>query len=453
MIHVKRLPQFDVLYNPEDGTFLFIIIGGRGGAKTYEVSKFITFSATIKKKRCVITRDERSLIEESILNEVLLRFDTANENGALGQLYRKMNNGIKDKRTGQNMVFTKGFRASSKGKKANLKSISNVDIAVIEEGEDIRDEDQFNTFVDGIRNEGAIVIFILNTPDIHHFIIRRYFTAIPLVVDGVPKEGFFDIVPKKVPGVQIIRTDYKQNPHLPAVVVDRYKGYGDPKAANYNEEYSLSAIDGYATSGRRGQILKHVMPISRAEYMDLDIPEVYGQDWGTAKPAAMVGVKFAGNTCYARKLNYDPLSTFQIACMWAGMGITKRERIIADNAEPETISKLNNGYTFKEMEDQKELIKKYPQIMQGRGFNVHACVKGKGAVNSGISIMKGLKLFAVAEDVDLWDEINNYVWDEGIDGKPTNTPKPGWDHLIDAWRYVCEDRTRTRENLVRRTNR
>lgn len=55
-----------------------------------------------------------------------------------------------------------------------MKSVSNIDIAVIEEAEDLRDEDKFNTFSDSIRKEGSVIIIILNTPDVHHWIVKRF---------------------------------------------------------------------------------------------------------------------------------------------------------------------------------------------------------------------------------------------------------------------------------------
>ena len=192
---VYRLPAFEILYDLPKNTNTVICIGGRGGAKTYEVSKFVAFSSTILKKRCVVLRDEKELIRESILNEVLLRFDTANTRGLLSTMYERLDTGIKDLATNEMLVFTKGFRASQNDKKANLKSISNVDIAVIEEAEDIRDEDKFNTFADGIRKSGALIIIILNTPDINHWIIKRYFNL------TFVENGFYEVVPKDIPGV------------------------------------------------------------------------------------------------------------------------------------------------------------------------------------------------------------------------------------------------------------
>src|SRR6185312_2603568 len=309
MIKVKRLDKFKILYNLPPDTNTVICIGGRGGSKTYEVSKFIAYKSTIEKKKCIILRDEKALIRESILNEILIRFDTANKDGILSQYYDRLDSGIKEKATNDMLVFTKGFRASDNQKKANMKGVSNIDIAVIEEAEDLIDESKFNTFVDSLRKEGCLVIIIMNTPDIGHFLLKNYFDCnIPAPVpdggDSKEYDGYFDIRPKKVPGFVCIKTGYEDNPYLPKHIIDRYKSYGDPASNLYNPHYYMTAIKGYASTGRKGQVLRKVKEISLAEYMKLPFKEFYGQDFGTAAPAGLVGVKFDKNNVYAREINY-----------------------------------------------------------------------------------------------------------------------------------------------------
>ena len=50
MIVVRALEPFKVLYHLPPQVNVVVAIGGRGGAKTYEVSKFIAYQSTIKKK-------------------------------------------------------------------------------------------------------------------------------------------------------------------------------------------------------------------------------------------------------------------------------------------------------------------------------------------------------------------------------------------------------------------
>jgi phage terminase large subunit len=407
-----------------------VAIGGRGGAKTYEVSKYAAYSSTIKKKRCVVLRDEHNLVRESILNEVLLRFDTANENGALATIYDRLDTGIKDKKSGEMLVFSKGFRASANNKKANLKSISDIDIAIVEEAEDIRDEEKFNTFADSIRKEGSLIIIILNTPDINHWIIKRYFNLVFV------EDGFYDIVPKQIEGFLCIKTSYKDNPHLPPHIIRNYENYGNPASHLYNKFYYLTAILGYASTGRKGQVITKAKPIKLAEYLQLPFREVYGLDFGTASPAGIVGVKIDKNNVYARQLNYKPLNTLEIAKFFCSLKLTPVDLIVADSADPKSISKLRNGYQGHELAADEFL--KYPGLAVG--FNVKGARKGPDSIAHGIDLLDQMNLFIVEESTDFWTEIMSYVYDQDKNGNYTNDPIDDFNHLIDPLRYVVTER-------------
>lgn len=435
-VEVEKDTNFGVLYDLPPDTNTVVVIGGRGGKKTYEISKFVAFSSTIKKKRSVVLRDEKELIRESILNEILMRYDTANEFGILDMKFHRLDTGIKDRETNEMLVFTKGFRASDNQKRANLKGVSDIDIAVVEEAEDIRDVDKFNTFADSIRKSGSLIIIILNTPDIGHWIVQRYFNTI-----NTEHEGYFQLVPKNIPGFICIQTNFTDNPHLPAHIVSNYHAYGDPKSHLYNPHYYLTAIKGYASTGRKGQILRKVKPITLKDYMALPFKEYYGQDFGTASPAGFIGVKFDKNNCYARQINYLPMNTLEIAKLYCTLNLNLSDRIIADSADKNACDKLKTGYHGDDLP--KEDFMKYPAL--ARGFHVIKCVKGEGSISYGISLMDSMNLYAVEDSKDLWHEILNYVYAQDKYGNYTNDPIDDFNHLIDPWRYVVTDQRGKKE--------
>ena len=154
-IRPNPLKPFRPLYNLPNGTWMVVNIGGRGGGKSYEGSKFVTIQATAYNKRVVVLRDEKTSISDSILNEIKNRYNEINDKagGYLDKFFEFNNHELKELINGNKLIFTKGFRASSNQKTANLKSISDIDIAIIEEFEDITDEMAFNRFTDGIRNK------------------------------------------------------------------------------------------------------------------------------------------------------------------------------------------------------------------------------------------------------------------------------------------------------------
>ena len=408
---------------------MFVSGVDRGGAKTYEVSKYIAFQSTIKKKRCVVLRDEKELVRESILNEVLLRYDTANEHGALSGSYDRLDTGIKEKKTGEMLVFTKGFRASDSTKRANLKSISNIDIAVVEEAEDIRDEDKFNTFADSIRKEGSLIIIILNTPDIQHWIIKRYFNLKQV------EDGYYEIVPKQIKGFLCIQTSFEDNPHLPAHIVENYHNYGNPDSHLYNRFYYMTAIKGYASTGRKGQVFTKCKPIKLADYLKLPFKEILGLDFGTASPAGIIGAKFDKNRVYARQLNYKPMSTLDIGKFFCTLKLTDDDLIVADSADPKSIKKLKNGWRGDELATEEFM--NYPRLAVG--FHVKAAKKGQDSVTFGIGQLQGMDIYIVEESTDFWNESYNYIYAVDKNGNYTNDPIDDFNHLWDPLRYVANE--------------
>ena len=447
-VEVFAEKPFKILYNLPPDTHTVVCIGGRGGMKTYEVSKFIAFSATIRKKRCVILRDEKALIKESILDEIWTRYDNANEHGKLDQFYDKQTTELRDKETGKTLIYTKGFRASNNQKGANLKGPSDIDIAVVEEAEDIRDVNKYNTFVDGLRKAGCLVIVMLNTPDVGHFIVKRFFnTPTALDENGNEIDGYFNLTPKDIPGFVCIQTSYLDNPYLPQNKINDYNGYSDPNHYLYNLHYFYTAIKGYSSSGRKGQVHTKVKPIKLADYMALPFKEMYGQDFGTAAPAGLVGVKFDGNRSYCRQLNYLPMNTLDIGIKYCELGLGANDEIVADNADKKAIDRLDEGFTLEHTT--QEILDKYPQLR--KGFYMIRCVKGADSVTNGIDEMDGMELYAVEESTDLWEEIRNRIYDQDKYGNYTNTPKPGYDHLMDGWMY-CVGRRGQGESYIKRTN-
>lgn len=434
-VQVYREPEFEVLYEPPEGTTLIICIGGRGGKKTYEVSKFAAFSSTKRKKRIVIVRDEKALIKETILNEIWSRYDTANAHGILDQYFVKNEHELKDRLSGKTLVYTKGFKATNNTKKANLKGASDIDIAIIEEAEDINDPSDFNTFVDSLRKEGCLIIVMLNTPDIGHFLLKRYFNMEPAYDDrpgsatfGKQLDGYFKITPKNLPGFVCVQTNYDDNPYLPAHVIYNYEQYGNPNSETYDEHYYWTQIRGYASAGRKGQIFTKVKSIKLKDYLALPLKEVFGQDFGSGAPAAFGGAKFEKNRVYARLINYKPMDALSLAKMYCSLGLTKSDKIICDHAGKEDIAQLKAGW--KKLDE--EVYKQFPQLRYG--FYAEPC--GPKDVEAHIRFMTGLEIYIVEECGEAWEEVYKYCYDTDRFGNYTNYPIDDFNHFWDQLRYV-----------------
>lgn len=428
--------EFKPLHDPKPSTWLVLLMGGRGGKKTYTAALAISYGATIQQRRFQILRDEKAHIKESILNDTLLRYDAANKEGAFDGMFQRLDTGIKNLYTNEMAVFTKGFRGSSNAQVANLKSVSNVDTGVIEEGQDIRSEDKFNTYADSLRKEGSTIWFILNTPDINHFIIKRYFNLRPVTTKEEPNfteselDGYFICEPKDIEGVEYVLTSFEDNEYLPQKIVDRYRAYGIKGSTSYNPHYYFTAIKGYASTGLKGQILKNYKIISQEEFNSIDATEVIGLDFGTSSPAGMVLVKMVKNNLYAHELNYEGMDNRQIAFKLSELEVGNT-LIIADSAEPESIKELSRGFGDS-MTDEEKL--KYPQAV--KGFNIRGAVKGPGSIESGLKKLLSLKIHITSTSVNTVKEFQSYIYATDKNNMPTDKPIDANNHIIDPLRYV-----------------
>jgi len=94
-------------------------------------------------------------------------------------------------------------------------------------------------------------------------------------------------------------------------------------------------------------------------------------------------------------------------------GLNKRDRIIADSAEPKSIQEINNI-----------------------GFNVQPVTKGADSIKYGISIMQEQPFQVTAKSVNVIKELRAYCWDTDKTGKSLNKPIDNFNHAIDGMRYL-----------------
>lgn len=410
-IRPNPLAPFRVLYELPKGTWMVINIGGRGGGKSYEVSKYIILQAIIKQKRCAVLRDQQSTIAQSILHEIKSRFAEIDEkSGGYYSIYYDMQDkGLKNINTETMQIFTKGFQTSSTTKKASLKSIADVDIAVIEEFEDIDDEDKFNTFADSIRKEDALIIINSNVPSKNHWFIKRYFN-----LEESNFEGFYHLLPKTIPGVVYINSSFEDNPHLSQTTISRYRAYGDPNSSMYNPAHYCSDILGLASEGKKGVIFKNWKPITAKKYYDLEYDEFFGQDFGySSDPAALVGLKHHNNRLYIKQYIYQTgLTNPDLSERYSQLGLSNHHEIYADSAEPKSIAELKK-----------------------QGWNVIPSVKGADSVRAGINYLLSMEVYYVESDEDMVREKDMYSWALNANQEPTDKPEDKNNHLMDAIRY------------------
>ena len=433
-INPNPLPQFRRLYNLPAGTWLVINMGGRGSGKSYEGSKLITLKAICEGKRAAVLRDEQSTISQSILHEIKNRYDELNTKleGRLDDRYEFQSNVLKDKKRSRDLIFTKGFRASSSGKTASLKSVADVDIAIIEEFEDIHDEQAFNAFADSVRNDGSFILINANVPNKSHWFIKRYFTLEPTEHDG-----YYKLQPKDIAGVVYIDSTYEGNTKLNPIIREKYANYGNPASHLFDLHYYLTQIKGYTTDGRKGVIFKGWQKVTDAEFAALPYQSVYVVDFGYSNdPCAVCQYKFHNEAIYGKELIYETgLGNTTLAKRLWDIGVRAGDLVIADSAEPKSIAHLRN------LDGSLTGIEGYPELRSG--FNIMPAVKGADSVNFGINRLKEKQIYFTDTSVNLWsEEYPNYSWALDRQGNPTDTPIDKFNHIIDTLRMAANAKGR-----------
>jgi len=443
---VKNHPKYERLFKPRDGIRTTLLIGGRAGMKTYQASLAINYHVVVNGYRVQVLRDEATKIKNSIMDEIFTRFDKANKDGVLSKEFSKTENSIKNIKTSKDVVFTQGFRASSNEKTSHMKGVSNVNIGVVEEMADIRDEDRFNVWKSGVRGNPAWIWMILNTPTMHHWVIKRYFNLEPITQADYPQfnqneiDGYFKLSPKNIEGVEYIIASFRDNPYLSKELVSEYEAYGDRESPYFNPHYFLTEIEGLCSSGIKGQIFTGWNRITIEEYNRIEYNKYYYIDWGGTDPCAIGEVKAHNNQLIIKPLHYEPKRFNDVMIWLCEQGFTSKETIIVDSAIGEyMISKMRNG--FNESDFDLYTLEKYPQLR--RGFTAMGVVKkglnGKGFIETRIEIMKGYNVSVVegTEGDHLWNEYTQYVWMLDKDGKPTGQPIDKNNHHIDGSSYVA----------------
>lgn len=158
--------------------------------------------------------------------------------------------------------------------------------------------------------------------------------------------------------------------------------------------------------------------IDRARIMP-NVRAAFGLDFGYVNdPSAL----FCGLVdCGARVIRvFDEiyeygLSNERLFEKIAGAGYRK-ERIIADAAEPKSIDRLRTlGLT---------------RIIPAR--------KGADSIRTGIDFLRGFHIVIHPRCRNFINEISNYVWQSDENGRRLNRPSDDYNHLMDAMRYATE---------------
>ena len=365
----------------------FLISGGRGGGKTYNVSAYCIMKLFQDEYcRIVISRYTQKSIKSSIYRDILDLIEQFN----LKDYIKFEGEDLVCIPTG-NRMMTHSFKLADKSNTAKSKGIANPTILVVDEFCEASSEEEFIKLNDSFRSKDGHtqIILMFNPESKSHWIYKRWY------LNGRPNPRYFE-------DTCFIHTTFRDNPYLDPLKVREWERMRD-----LDPKYYSKHIMGEWQDASEGRIFDNWTPEWNP---DPDATRVIGLDFGYSNdPTAIVDVRFRKNRVWVKELFYGKAVTNQdIAQILQENGVSRSDIIIADSSEPKSIEEIRRA-----------------------GFSVRPAVKGPDSVRNGISKLMAKEVYVDPNSKNIWEEYENYRWREGI-----NKPIDEWNHAIDAIRYA-----------------
>jgi phage terminase large subunit len=198
------------------------------------------------------------------------------------------------------------------------------------------------------------------------------------------------------------------------------KALSELKRCQYNERTNSSSLYHWLVYGKGeksekpNKIYNGWLEMADEQFDQLPYNSYFGLDFGSANPSALVEVKYCDKNFFSKQRLYLPISEMEssLADVILGLGLTSKDIIVADSADPVRIAELNAA-----------------------GLNVIPAIKGPGSVNQGITFVQSVTNHYTKNSIDLEEEYDSYEW-EIINNTNLDRPVKKNDHILDADRYV-----------------
>lgn len=385
-----------------EGVRYVIVIGGRGSAKSFHTSTAIVAHSDMDANTILYTRFTMVAANVSIIPEYTEKIDLA----GMSDKFSIKATEIHNTRSGGKILF-RGIMQGSKNQTARLKSIPNVKLFALDEGEELVDESSFDTIDFSLRKVGvqSLLWIVLNPSDVTHWIYRRFFAKV--INQLAPNTT------KVIGDTCYIWTTYEINPHLDKSFLDQVE-----KMAVNNPEKYRNVFLGYWNTRKEGLIFPRWQRIDESE-IPIGLPMWYGVDWG-----------YGGDESAVTALCYEPTS-----------GTLYLREILYERALPPAIAKaiIEDGkahgmppedclaYCDPARPDNRDLLRTI--------YGINAISADNRDKAGRIGYLQGFRVKYAGTDI--YNEVKSYSWQPSQYDKTTFTDKPqdGSDHATDSILY------------------
>lgn len=362
-----------------------VFYGGAGSGKSYFVMQKIILKALDSQRKVLIVRKVGATLKESVWSLTLELIHT----GGLTPTVKQVNKSdLTIEFLNGSVLLFKGLDDSEK-----IKSINGITDIVIEEATEITLDDftQLNLRLRSKKPNNQIHLMFNPVSKVNW--VYKY---------------FFETKPDNC---VIVQTTYRDNPHLPKEYVDSLHALENKNPAYYK----------IYVRGEFAPLDKLVFPVIHKRIISEDeLTDAWfwaGMDFGyTNDPTAITWGYYnpIQNDLYITG-EYDKIGMTNdvIAETLVSLGLSK-EKIVADSAEPKSITELRNLGI-------KRII---------------ASVKGADSVKNGIDRMQRCNIIIDERCTKTIEEFENYTWQKDKKtGEYINQPVDSYNHHIDSIRY------------------
>lgn len=363
---------------------LEVYYGGAGSGKSFFIAQKLILKGLNDTRKILVIRKNQVSQKEScwaLVKEILSQWQI------LGYCQIRISDYVIELPNGTVILF-KGLDDPEK-----IKSIVGITDIWIEEATELSKEDYDQLQLRLRANTSNLQMFLSFNP------ISK--------TNWVFKEFFQHEISKDV---QIIKTTYKDNNHLPQAYIDKLEQMIDTNPTYY-----------------RIYVLGEFCSLDKLVYNNWEIsdedPPVDGElciglDFGfTNDLTALVASIIKGNSIYIFKTYGSTGKTnIEIAEIIKNLGFSK-STIIADSAEPKSIEELKRAGIQR----------------------IKASKKGPDSIIHGIQQLQGYKIKVKPDCEGIITEFQNYSWiKDKQTGEYTNKPSDDFNHYLDALRYSLQ---------------
>ena len=359
-----------------------VLEGGRNSGKSRATAQRVIIQALKKKTRFAIIRKVADTIRDSFYKEIE---DQVKEWG-LGDHFTFLSSPLAIRIDNGSEFITRGLDKPEK-----IKSLANVDVAIIEEATELTKFD-WETLEYTIRGAGRQRILLFNRTA-GNWTEKEFFKA-----DGTPKNS---------PAIYHLHTTFLDNKFLAQQDINRFNTLKleDPEAYRKIAEGVPVKLKGLIYKWESVD----VFPDNCAEIL-------YGLDFGySPDPTVLLKIGRIGMNLYIEQLIYNyKLTNTDLIKKMGELSVDETVDMYGDIAEPDRIEEIYRA-----------------------GYNIHDKETTVKDVDWGIDVCRRFKTYIVAGSTETEKDYNTYKWKTDKNGEPIAPPKPAHEgsHSPDGVRY------------------